>query len=214
MITKKALPLAQGVAYFEMRLWTQYTTSESWDPANPTGKDYQSPGRPPMAYAPWANNYTPQDCGAVLSWDSTRMEGASKPVFAMDETQQGALTASGDAISDNVFPRAVMVVVTIEPPAELALANPLRLRMDIGANDMTLPLVGVAPPMNTDWPFLKIDDEWVRISGIDATNTAQVVARGVRGTTATAHTAGTHVLVGYTFTRIFSNPAAREYWGQ
>ena len=214
LIHDKALPLAQGVIYFEIRLWTQYTyytsRKDEWKP-DVTG--YDPNGSVP--FAPWNNNYTPRDCGTVLKWDSTCMDTAA-PAFVMDEPQQGVLTSSGDAIRDNVFPRSVMAVVTIEPPAELALANPLRLRTDIGATDTALSLVGVAPPMNTDWPFLKIDDEWVRITSIDATNTAQVDVggRGVRGTTAVGHTAGTHVLVGYTFTRVFSNPAAREYWGQ
>ena len=36
----------------------------------------------------------------------------------------------------------------------------------------------------------------------------------MRGTAATSHGANARVLIGYTFTRIFNNPAAREYWGQ
>ena len=207
-IGAKALPIAQGVIYFEVRLWTQYTTS--WDPDLAA---YQSPVMPRMAFAKWFNNYTPSDSGAVFTWDSTCMDTV-RPAFALDELQQG-VAAGTDAIYDNVFPRSVMVVVTVEPPSELSVANPLRLRNNLPDNYTgPVALIGEAPPLNSQWPFVKIGDEWIGISGIDQANTLQIVARGVRGTTNFAHNAGDRVQVGYTFSRIFNDPAAREYWGQ
>jgi prepilin-type N-terminal cleavage/methylation domain-containing protein len=214
-IHNKALPLAQGVIYFEVRYWTQYTTD--WTP----GISGYSPTVLPIAK--WFNNYTPSPCGSVLNWDSTRIVADSTPDFIMDEDQanfgqqvlDSSTIARDDAITDNVFPRSIMVTVTIVPPAELAMANPLRLQTGIDNSQGSMTVIGSAPPLNAESPYVKIDDEWVRIAGMQG-NTITVAAngRGVRGTTATNHNAGARVQIGYTFSRIFGNPAAREYWGQ
>ncbi len=224
-----------------MRYWTQYTTT--WVPTDtPSGgllrprvppatdmQELQSLGLSQMPFASWVNNFTPpaQGCGSALSWDSTRIVGNSTPdsVMDQDQTNLGQLVQDSssivryDAVTDNVLPRSMMVTVTMEPPSELSVANPLRLVQAVGVNDTNFTVTGNAPPLNAQWPYVKIDDEWVRISSMQG-NTIQVDTsttpngRGARGTEAAAHDIGAHVQIGYTFSRIFNNPAAREYWGQ
>jgi len=85
------------------------------------------------------------------------------------------------------------------------------------------------PAYNEAWPYLLIEDpdagdEWVRFTEFDAATSSFVLdtvndplaARGVRGTPAVAHAAvqsdgsTTRVKLGYTFSRVFYNPALRE----
>ena len=108
-----------------------------------------------------------------------------------------------------------MVIITVEPPAELAVANPLRLAGDIAdpASTADIPVIGNAPALNSEWPYVRIDDEWIRVTGIEG-GVLHVAARGVRGTVGTTHNAGARVLIGFTFSRIFNDPASRDYWGQ
>jgi len=196
-IGKKALPLADGVIYFEVLLWTQYTTT--WDTAVP--------------FHAWANSYSPEDCGPTFTWDSDRLEDPDTPEFEMD------WAGLESEVQDNVFPRAIKVVVTVEPPRRLQPASPLRLRTPLNVGDTRVDVIGESPPRNPQWPYIRVGQEWIRYSDYvtDPAGDYFLVApggRGQRGTEEADHAAGERVAVGYTFSRVFYNPAAREAWGQ
>lgn len=191
-----ALPLAQNVLHFEVRLWGQYTTT--WDDAAP-------------AYSPWAESWVPEYGGPAFEWNS---EGE-------DETD----------VWDNVFPRAVMVVISVNPPERLRRTNRLKLAANISGSDVQIPVLGDQPAYNTAWPYILIHDldngsEWIRFLLFDAANQQFIVdpndplgGRGVRGTQAVGHTAlgpggrNRDISFGLTFSSVFQNPACREDWG-
>lgn len=192
-VQAKASPLANGILHFEVRCWTQYTTT--WDDSVP--------------WAPWQFSYVPEPCGPSFTWDSRG--------FNQQE----------DAVYDNVFPRAIMVVVVVDPSQEYPVTNPLRLDPPAGilaAGAMRVPVVGTLPAYNEEWPYILIEDavngdEWIRFSHFEPnTNTFVVdpafprtLASVVRGTPAAAHAAGRLVKLGYTFSRVFHNPAGKEH---
>jgi len=191
------IPVTEDVVlYLELRLWSQYTTT--WDVAAP--------------YTAWLNSWTPEYCGPAARWNS-----------------QGVITDDPlvpSSYRDNVFPRAVMAVVVVEPPESLRGPARLTLRAPIGPNDLYIPVSGALPAYNAAWPYILIKDptngnEWVRFKSFDATMQRFVLDaadplgnRGVRSPTPnpTSHNAGCEVSIGLTFSTVFYNPAGRESW--
>jgi hypothetical protein len=185
-----AVPVTENVVlHFEIRLWSQYTTT--WDPETP--------------YATWSNSYSPEECGPADEWPPPE-----------DDPNE---------MRDDVFPRAVMAIVTVEPPQRLRQPGGLVLTQDVGAGDNEIYAVGNMPNYNEAWPYLLIHDEdngdeWVRFTDYDPDTESFIVAeRGVRGTKDVDHTlldSANHarrVSIGYTHCAVFQNPRAREYWG-
>lgn len=207
-IGAKAQALAENVLHFEVRCWTQYTTT--WD--DEAGFQF------------WPASYQPVTCGPVFQWDSDRL--SSGPVFVMDwgqpgcpdtdEDNDGDLNGSDeDYVEDNVFPASIMVVVVTKPPDRLRQLGAASLRTPIDMGDMTIPVTGNLPNYNKAWPYVRIDDEWIRFDGFDPeTQTLQVSAdgRGRRETEPADHGAGKPVEFGYTFSRVFRNPTGRDCW--
>jgi hypothetical protein len=211
-IQAKAVPLAENVLHFEVRCWSQYTTT--WVPE---------------PFAPWRNPYAMDMCGPTFTWDNERLNAAADvntPPFVMDWGQPGFSEAADDDadtepngvdedyVRDNVFPRALMVVLVVDPYAEYPATRPLRLAADMDADQETVVVAGEPPAHNSAWPYFRIVDEWLAFESFDAdTQTYTLVSdgRGMRGTTASAHSAGDLVRFGYTFTRAFHNPAGRDY---
>ncbi len=120
---------------------------------------------------------------------------------------------------DNVFPRSIMVIShrraalgagRRQPAAACRQASPTP------ASTADIPVVGNAPPLNSEWPYVRIDDEWIRITRHRRATPLHVASAQACGAPCAdqRHNAGARVLIGYTFSRIFSNPAARDYWGQ
>lgn len=217
-IASKAAPLANGILHFEVRCWTQYTTT--WDP---------------IAFNRWPVSLLPVDCGPTFTWDSDRLRPGGPP-FAMDWGEPGFLdvdddgdtvfnSADLDYVRDNIFPRSVMVVVVVDPSEEYPDQNPLRLAQPIVAGGMNIPVVGTAPAYNDRWPYILIDDpvsgpEWIEFLRFDPTETGGTFrvapgGRGQRGTADVNHPipAGLplRVKLGYTFSRVFHNPAGKEH---
>ncbi len=182
------LPLTDNVVlHFEVRLWSQYTTT--WDGAAP--------------WSQWQDSWTPDYCGPAGTWDTNTM---------------GVVRA-------RVFPRAVMAVVVVEPPRNMAGATALTLRAPVTAGATTIPVSGQLPSYSTAWPYVLIEDpangnEWIRFTRFDTATQSFVLdpdptlSRGMRRTAPTNHDAGREVKIGYTFSTAFYNPSGREYWGQ
>jgi prepilin-type N-terminal cleavage/methylation domain-containing protein len=214
-IDRRSVPLARDVLHFEVRLWTQHTTT--WDPAVP----YSRPQR----------SYVAEECGPVFTWDSDRLR-PGKPSFLMDPGQPGfprnTLDADNDGVPneddedyilDNVFPRCALVVLVIDPSQEYPLARAPRIGADASAAESQIRVEGPLPAYNTSWPYLHVGNEWVYFERVEAGNQYTLFhvapnGRGARGTTAGPHAAGDVVRFGYTFARAFHNPAEREYEGQ
>ncbi|MCK4282753.1 MAG: prepilin-type N-terminal cleavage/methylation domain-containing protein, partial [Candidatus Brocadiae bacterium] len=197
-IRDKAVALATGVLHFEVRCWSQYTTT--WDD---------------IGWAQWTLSYVPETCGPVtypVVWDS-RMGTVNNP-------------------HDDMFPRAVMAVVVVDPSEQFPERRPVRLdllpteTLLAAATIIPIPPSSTIPTFNPAWPYLLIEDpdngnEWVRYSHFDeATSSFRVdplvdprASRGVRGTVPMDHTGPRRVRIGFTFSRVFYNPAGKEYWG-
>ncbi len=221
-IQAKAVPLAKNILHFEVRCWTQYTT---------TWNNY-------VPLVPWVAAPPAGGCGPALTWDSDRLAidpfnplPAAGPAFFMDWPAVGSPDDDGDGfdnsvdanyVRDNVFPRAIMVVVVADPSEEYPEPVPLTLAGPIAGGDMTIPVIGNIPAYNEAWPYILIQDpvggdEWIRFSRFDSATSSFVfdatdplAARGVRGTPAVAHAGTLPVKLGYTFSRVFFDPALRE----
>lgn len=223
-IDAKAVPLGENVLHFEVRAWTQYTTR--WETEDENGN--------PVPFQKWTSSYQPTDCRPTLNWDSDRLVGAPlpqpppyvSPEFVMDpdggDFPPNGLDADNDGVrndqdpdyvTDNVFPAKILVVLTVEPPEELRGANPMALTNGVNDSQTTLDVRGTAPPIDQAWPFVRIGNEWMEVEEFNLDDGEILIAeRGVRGTAAAAHDAGDRVRIGYTFSRVFRNPAGREDW--
>lgn len=213
-VQAKAQPLAENVLYFEVRCWSQYTTT--WDDN--------------FAFKVWPSSFEPIRSGPVFWWDSDRLDPAAaiwSPDFVMDWNEPG-FTISGDHDGDgtpdsqdedyvdgNVFPRAIMVVVCVTPPDNLGPLAPMTLAADVSDTQTTITVKGNLPNYNAKWPYLRIGDEWIRFKSFDSdTQRFDVTGgRGARATDNMPHFIGDRVQFGYTFSRVFFNPASRDYWG-
>jgi len=222
-VRDKSVRLADNILHFEARLWTQYTTT--WDLWEDDGDR--------MEFAPWQSSYEPEQCPPIFTWDSDRLAD-DKPDFLMDPGQTGfpsntddddsdgtANEDDEDYVRDNVFPRSVMVVLVVDPAGEYPNPRTLRLRGDIGSGDPQIEVNGELPAYNKSWPYIHINDEWIRFESFEPDERGGTFTiadpgedRGVRGTAAAGHNAGDEVRFGITFTRVFHNPANREHWGQ
>jgi len=226
----KALPLATNVLHWEVRLWTQYTTT--WDRVDSSGAL--------IDFVRWPQPSVPEVCPPAWTWDSDRLDGHNSPPFVMDwnntinnDFPLPPADSDGDGYDDaedpdyitgNVFPRAVMAVVVVDPQERVGGQLGLRLSSNVSAGDTTIPVQGSIPSYNKSWPFLLIEDdangeEWVRFTRFDAANNRFVLdagdaqaTRGARGTTDVDHGSGCTVKLGQTFSRVFFNPTGREYW--
>ncbi|MFW6119144.1 MAG: hypothetical protein ACOC7S_02295, partial [Planctomycetota bacterium] len=214
-----AVPIAEHILHFEVRLWTQYTTSwELWDEEGDR-----------LKFAPWENSYEPKVCPPVFTWDSDRL-AEDGPDFLMDPGRSGFPNDTDDHdndetvneddpdyVRDNVFPRAVKLILVVDPSVEYPSPRRLEVRNDVDDADTEIQVNGELPAYNTAWPYIRINDEWIRFESFepdDQGGTFIVDERGVRGTQAREHADGVEVKFGMTFTRVFHNPANREYWGQ
>ncbi|KPK62423.1 MAG: hypothetical protein AMK73_06100 [Planctomycetes bacterium SM23_32] len=215
-IAAKARPLAHDILHFEVRCWSQYTTT--WVPE---------------PFVVWSNPDVPEICGPAFTWDSDRLRPTwtppppwrANPPFYMDWDQPGFQdtdddedgspnSADEDYVLDNVFPRAVMVVLVVDPYEDYPVQNPLRLASDVADSDTTITVTGQMPAYNQAWPYFRIGEEWILFEDFDAeTQTFAVTSggRAMRGTTAAGHSAGELVHFGYTFSCVFHNPAGRDY---
>ena len=203
-IRAKAQALAENVLHFEVRCWSQYTTS--WDDG--------------IGFHIWPRSYQPVPCGPTFQWDSDRL--TSGPDFAMDWGKPGFVDTDGkgqddDYVEDNVFPRTIMVVVVTTPPDRLRQLGAVRLDGRITETQMSIPVVGNLPNYNRAWPYLLVDDEWIRFERFNPDSEPQsfTVAAGGRGSRETQpaeHEKGEPVKFGYTFSRVFRNPTGRDCW--
>src|SRR5262249_4814911 len=147
--------------------------------------------------------------GVIVVWDSTR------GILPLGEGYQGFRHARGPSSledpDDDVFPQAVRVsVILAQPPGEApqaSLQNELQpatgtIRVDV-RNGQHLRKLGSALQL------MKVGHEWVE--GGDCDGAALTLGRrGLLGTAATHHPAGTPLLTGRRFERVIALPSPRS----
>ncbi len=193
-------PIAENILHFEVRCWSQYTATWLLWVQDDDGNRIDLP------FFPWPDPYTPETYNPpLLSWDSARTDND----FELYDPDSEA-----DDLSNNIFPRAFKVVLVVEPTEEFPTGRTLQVRQE--AAD-AIAVNGSLPAYNEQWPYIRINDEWIWFREFVPDERGGVfvgLQRGVRGTAQETHAAGDEVRFGSTFARAFYNPAAREHWGR
>jgi hypothetical protein len=195
---------ADRILYLGFEFWTQYTN---------TWRRY-----PPETY--YTRN-APQDIdgadtertsGPLDFWDSTRGRvppGMGDPIEPEDDEFLMNLGTPGDP-TDDIFPSKVRITLVIE---DRVSGRDTELTKDLGS-DTTLIYVDHPEPFAKVEPkFIKINDEWIRIEGLQYGKIKVAEGgRGARGTMPQTHSRGDVVQAGRTFTLVVALPGSREDW--
>jgi len=184
-----ALPLTDNVVlYFEVRLWSQYTTT--WAAAAP--------------WTPWQNSWTPEYCGPAFQWDTNSTADVRTHVFpravmavVVVEPPPSMRGATSLTLAANIGPASTTIPVSGPVPV-YSTAWPYLLIEDTTNGN--------------EWVRFTRFDAPSQSFVMDATD--PLASRGMRGTTALNHLSGCQIAIGYTFSSAFYNPTGREYWGQ
>lgn len=141
--------------------------------------------------------------GALPGWDSTR---------GIASAEDGSVDiGSRHEPRDDIFPARVQVVLVLRPARATRFG---RLVSPIGSSDTEIRLDTARHYPELAYPYVRIDGEWIRYSSITG-STLGGCERGVRGTTAAEHAAGTPAIYGTSFSRVVRVPGARESrWGE
>ncbi len=175
-IRKACRPVAEGLIHFGV-LWRR-VFSHDWEPT--TGRVGETDGY----------------VGGV--WDSTR---------ALDK--EFALYRSGESLgdpSDDVFPAWARLEIALVAPSTFGFGRGETLLAEaIGTDERFLRVEDVAPLLGPgpDERYLKVDGEWMRFSSgkVQPREGRVPVERGLRGTKAASHNAGTDIYVGLSSSR-------------
>jgi hypothetical protein len=147
--------------------------------------------------------------GPALGWDSTRSDPAINPEDREFTTYISATSAADPR--DDVFPRAVQVVIVVDDGNAGAAT---RLSRDIDESTTRIPVDDDSAFSGTEYKYVKIDGEWIRYS--DRQRGTLVLesesGRGARWSMPASHEAGTLVKAGKTFTLTLRLPGGREDW--
>ena len=150
----------------------------------------------------------PDDGGALVLWDSTR------GILPIGEGYSGFRHARGPASlvdpDDDVFPDAVRLAVVVAPPPDEgpsaaitdevpAAGGTVRVELQDGRY---LAKLGAGPLE------MKLGHEWIAATTTDGA-TLTIVKRGLHGTSATLHPAGSRILTGRRFERVVPLAAGR-----
>ncbi|MCA8921507.1 MAG: type II secretion system protein [Planctomycetes bacterium] len=181
-------PFATEVLYFEVRFWTQFTTS--WDLKYPCSK-------------------VKDDSGPTLHWDSTRAILQPPEGLRPDEFDFFVGRKSLDDPRDDVLPEKVRVTLVIREAPEAGSST--YLSATIGPREQSLP-VQEPGRLQEGGGYVLIDDEWIRYSEVSG-GSAVVSERGARGTAPAEHGLNSVVEVGRQFVTVVALPGGREDWG-
>ena len=135
------------------------------------------------------------------TWDSTRGRLTAFGLFVDP-------SSLGDS-SDDVMPSAIEATLVLEEPG----AGRVFLTRAIQATSRSLSVNTTnLLKLDGDEGWVRIDDEWIRVS-IQGATTLKVEDRGGRGTEATGHDARARVRFGSSFQRVIPVPVGwREAW--
>ncbi len=182
-----AVPVAQNVLHFEVRLWSQWTTA--WDEAAP--------------FTSWGNSWQPEYCGPAFWWDS---DGVDESQVLDNMYPRGAMAVL-----------VVEAPEELRSPRRMALAEAIddddlsiRIRGQLPAHNRAWPYVLIKDDQAGDEWFRYSDFDEATQSFI----LGSAEERGLRGTDPVNHAAGREMVFGYTLSTAFHNPSGREFWGQ
>lgn len=195
----KPQPIFQNVIMFDLSFWTQYTTTWDWEPGQPSIRS-----RPTTPEALRAGR---RECGPSRTWDSTRgllpNTGGGDSVFYLGKGK-ASLNFSGD----DIWPRMARVEFAL-------LEEDTVLARGLGTNDKDFVVLSGAFATGRgelDGRLMKIGSEWLQIAGRDGhqRDMFRIERRGLRGTTAVAHSPQTPVYYGRVFDFTISIPSFRD----
>ncbi|MFQ5653648.1 MAG: hypothetical protein ACE5GW_02820, partial [Planctomycetota bacterium] len=161
---------------------------------------------------------------ATASWERGGDGAAEEPFTWWDSTRAILAPAAGGRESagafdpgsrheprDDIFPSRVQIVLVLRPARATRLA---RITRFVDEMDTEIRVDSTDHYPAGAFQYLRIDDEWLRY-GSKQGKTFLEVERGVRGTAAAEHEAGTPVVYGSTFSRVVRVPGARfSRWGE
>lgn len=132
------------------------------------------------------------------SWDSTRGRMIGFPLYVD--------AASLRDSSDDIFPSAIEVQLVLEESGagRVMLTRPL----SDAAGTISVNSTGLLK-LDGDDGWVRIDDEWIRVS-IRSASVLKVEQRGGRGTQAAGHDGRARVRAGSRFTRVIPVPVGRQ----
>jgi len=184
-------PFATDVLYFEVRFWTQFTTT--WSTTEPCIKEL---GRN-------------QESGPLLYWDSTR--GILQPPDGLRPEEFDFWVGRGSLNDprDDVMPEKVRVTLVIREAD--AAGSTTFVTATVGPREESIPVQDPGR-LNPKGGYMLVDDEWIRYSEVVGSN-AVVTERGARGTLPAEHGLNSVVQVGRQFVTVVALPAGREDWG-
>ncbi len=150
----------------------------------------------------------PESGGPLLLWDSTRALLPQGEGFAGFRHARGKVSLADP--DDDLFPEAVrLALVVMPPPGETPVAETLgEIPAGNGVSRVEIKNGRYLHKLGATARRLKIGHEWVEAAESDGTSLL-LVKRGLLGTAATLHPAGSKVLVGRRFERLVPLPAAR-----
>ena len=186
------IQFADGILYLGFKFWTQYTNT--WK----------------SQYWPLIDPMPGEKSGPAFWWDSTR---SKIPPFQLEDREFTTyLDGSSQYNSeDDIFPRAIRIVLVVSEGDNDAKA---RLTRDINEESSRIPIDNTGLfSRSSEYPYVKIDDEWICYSQVGRDELVlDEYGRGARFTYPQAHSRGTVVRVGRTFSLIVWLPGGREDW--
>ncbi|MCX7703574.1 MAG: type II secretion system GspH family protein [Planctomycetota bacterium] len=184
--------LSSSVLLLSFQFWTSYT--DTWDTKHP-----------PLLYKR-AN----EKSGPLLLWDSTRSRDSSS-VYKEDFRKYRLFKDSSSAsdLTDDVFPRAVRIVLVIAESGDGTVTHSTRLFTE----DSTILYVRNGAMIPEGVRYILLGDEWLEIEKVEQ-NSVHIKegGRGLFNTTPSTHNAGTPVRVGISFIRVFTLPGCLDDW--
>lgn len=181
-------PFATDVIHFELRFWTQFTST--WDVAEPprrTGGERSGP---------------------LLHWDSTRALLAAVDPSDRRRFETWKSRASLDDARDDIIPSKVMITLVVREPPAAGTSTFLTRPVKADGDELVVQEANRLPGEG----YVRLEGEWVHYREVRGDRLV-VAERGARGTVAADHDL-VEVVAGRTFSLIVDIPAQREDWSE
>lgn len=189
-------PVATGVLHLSFGFWSRHTRLRD-------ARVLQD-GEPQKEVPPSTTGG-----GLSLNWDSTRgilPRGIGPEQFFLARTP----ASLADPL-DDVFPSGIRVTLVLERIGRDARPGELATSLARDDSEVHVEDTRFAPGGDPLSKYLKVGDEWMRWD-TRTTRSFHIAERGVRGTTASAHEAGTPVHAGAALVRDYRIPVYRDDW--
>jgi prepilin-type N-terminal cleavage/methylation domain-containing protein len=194
---------ADRILYLGFEFWAQYTNRWQRFPADTHYPRNQPPEDPE----------NPDPSGPLVFWDSTR--GLLLPDDGYDpespESDEFVMhLGTPNDPTDDAFPTKVRVTLVLR---EKTGGRKTQLTRSIDSGAELIRVSHPEPFARVEPKYIMIEDEWIRIVGLE-NNNIRVASdgRGARNTTPASHSKGALVQSGKSFRLIVNLPSGREDW--